>query len=318
MIYLYNETTKPQWDIVEKNNTFFRLENQTNKRFGIDFLKGDLSRESFNLDVLDTVNDVSLNTLFNGTTTVVFEKKALTPFIINGLNYNTDIIIATFDLSDGRRILNHRVRNGNVYSYMYDVNYGVFTIIFSLNTREDSPSIQEIFKDNENKMIFRRVIYFNGKNKEYGISYRALDIDRVPKQGEKGYININDESIDNGRNIKIRCYTPNRPTYTFILTNREKQDEVTDLLANKYKITENKHINLLILDNMETIRDTMKNLHEHDHIKAVTFYVDDYNTEQLRENIEEVVEDLINTKCGSYFNKVFAMANDGLISRIKV
>lgn len=318
MIYVYNETMKPQWKVVEKNQTFLRLENQLNKRFGIDIYKGDLTIDDFNSGVLDSVNDTNIKTLLDISTTVVFEKKALSPFILTNMKYNNDIIIASFDISDGRKILNHRVRNGNVYAYTYDVSRGVFTIIFSLNIREESPSIQEIFKDANENIIYRRVIYFNSRSREYGISYREIDIDRVPKQGEKGYINITDESIDNGRNINIRTYTPNRPTYTFIITNVEKKDEVVELLENKYHITESKQINLITIDNIENIRDTMKNLREHDHIKAVTFYVDDYNTEELRENIEEVIEDLINTKCGSYFNKVFAMANDGLISRIRV
>ena len=317
MIYIYNETAKAQWKIYEKNSSFLRLENKFDRKLGFDIRDIGLEREDFSDDALGTTNNTKITMLCDKKTSVVFERKALLPFVIAGDKYNTDVIIATFDLSDGRRILNHRIREGNVYTYSYDLENQTFTVIFTLNTGKRSPSIQEIFRDEEHKMIYRKVIYWNDRQEEYGVNSRELTIAKLPPKGERGYINVNDESIDNGNGINIRCYTPSRPTWTVIVTKPSKVDDAKKILEERYHMTDNR-LNLIVAKDSKELRDEARSLREKEHVKAVTYFIDNVDCEKLRADIDNYAAEIENNKFGTYFNKIFALTNDGMVSRLKV
>lgn len=313
MLFIFNETSKSQWKVSEKNPSFLRLENKQFPHLGFDILSRDIKLEDFNKDALDTSNSTKdLREAMSLPTAIRFETRGFKPFVIASKNeYNADIILASFDLEDDLRLINHFTKFAYVYDAIYDFDKHILHIIFSLNHTKPNSYLQEVFTDAKDEYVFRRCFRWNEREGKYTVNSRSMKIADVPKKGERGYFNTNDYST-NHTVYNISKYRPARPTNTVIIFKPSKVDECKKLLEDCKCHTE--RMNIMVAE--KNFRKDIKNATERQHISAVTYYIDDMTSEEIREHRDEVLKNLSENRFANFFKLVYALGTDGKIIKL--
>lgn len=116
MIYLFNETNSPLWDVVEKNEQFFRIglrhkSEEERQSFGIDLTKGEFNIGDFFLDVLEenvvTSPAKKVWALSTACFTLCYNNKSGLPFLkcVEESSFTYDLFILTYSIPDGMNMV---------------------------------------------------------------------------------------------------------------------------------------------------------------------------------------------------------------------
>lgn len=319
MIYLYNEYNTAKWEVVKKNDHFFRLQLIDSPVFGINIRADeDIREDSFKQDALNATNDVyNANLLLALPTSVRFDNRSLRPSIRKADDkYNSDIYVVSYDITSGDRIINALTKKAFVYDYLYDYDKEQLHVIFSLNNRQDNTFMELIFMDKAGKNVILRHFMNQTKyqNKPCMIS-KSMSLDNSIKRGERGYINPTDYA-KGSTEFMIRKYVPLRPTKLVITQTDAEIETAKNLIHDNFHFDPSTLEIVSMEGKEENLREEMRKFVYDQSLSCVTFFVSDHDKEDLKKN-KEAKDDLLENKFGKLFTNVLALCNDGWIIRVK-
>ena len=336
MIYIYNESSYDQWQLVKRNDFFSGIENKVNSFLRMSIKHGDMFDESYYGDIAikntvpKTSNEknrgerVSLPKFSVDNTLVVFDKKSGSPLVLkaNG-DKNVDVIFATFDMSngefEGKYLRNYKLFNGNVYDFDYDVDLGITTLIFSLHNIKDSSGGVDLvwgFKDRPNIMHTR--IYMRDDT-YYAIQHMYESMYDIPKNGKGYYIFPTLDLSDEGTKVVSIPKTETvRPYYYIICTKPNRQESLEKILRGKFKTDDiSRKANIVATANTKECREELCRLAQKERVRAVTYYIHNTVASKVEEDKEAFYEDLKRKKFAGHFPKVSVLTMDGKVTHLR-
>lgn len=327
MLYIYNENPEAQWEVYEKNSSFFRIANKSCERFGIDMLQDGIDITDFNQDALQTKNNLGMPVLMmDKPTMVLFERKKLRPFLKKASEKNAqDFIFASFDIRDGRRVINQYSKNAYIYLVRYDYFKHQFHMIFRLEHNKEKlldnnakTFLQTIFMDKEKEHVSLRHFHYNPVYDQYKCVYKTMRIEGMPPKDHHSYIDTTDRSRgDDGTIYDFRKYIPAKPSALIFLTNGDGGTETCkNFLRNMYRVDPSKYT-FVSNDDTGNLRDKLKSLIEIEHLSAVTYFIDNMGYDEMKEKRHDIREQIDRDYFGLFFNTVMVMSGlDGKILRL--
>lgn len=336
MIYIYNESSYDQWQLVKRNDFFSGIENKVNTFLKMSIKHQDMFDETYYGDIAikNTIPKVATEknraeklavSKFNiDNTLVVFDKKSGSPLILKSNDdKNVDIIFATFDMSngdfDGKYLRNYKMFNVNVYEFDYDVDLGIITLIFSLRKLKDSNGGIDLvwgFKDRSDIMHTR---IFMRDDSYYAVQNMYKSIDAVPKN-PKGYPIFPTKDFSEGGTVSVTVPKTDliRPYYYIICTKPNRQESLEKILREKFKREDISHkANIVATSNTRECREQLRKLATKDKIRAVTYYIHNTVASKIEEDKEAFYEELRTKKFAGLFSKVSVLTMDGKITHLR-
>jgi hypothetical protein len=327
MILVYNETENPIWELREKNNNYLQVINKQTSECSISILRKDVVDDELKKESLDSINDLNnLKVFYSGNTAVRFDRWQLRPFIRKaGNDFNTNVVLASIDISDGRRLLNIRNYNAYIYSYYYNYEKKQLFIIFSMNESISKACLELLFENEEgqpdNPRVFLKVFHLSYGSHELKITSRNRRKNDIPPIGNPGYIAYSDHTVDK-YNYYQRNYLPMRLTQLMIFLKRGQKDYfLTDELIKKNRVHPNQ---MIIIEPPEegefNLRNTIRDLIETKRITAVTYIDPEKQIEDARvdkETYQAFKKNILVDNYGDYFTHVFFMDGEQKICLLK-
>ena len=320
MIQLYNENEFPVWEMKQTSDKYHRIQTRVEPFFGIDVYSENLDMSKFNLSNLDTINDFKEPVVFySGNTSQSFESKRLYPYIKDGNgNYNSNIVIAAFDMTDGRRLINHYSRYAYLYAAHYDYAKKQLYMIFAFNTGNDPERkcyLENVFMSEDGKMAYMRHFYLN-KGNIYVVA-KQMDMENPIERGKKGYIVTTDLSINDGKDYAFKLFVPLKPTKNVFTFDSGNNETVINIYNERYNYTSD-NVNIISISNENgdsTFRETAKNLAVESKVAAITYFVD--RPREAVTDDQELANEILNKYCGKFFSHVMVLCNDGFVVKIR-
>lgn len=326
MFYLLDTTSGDEkaFEIIKKDDLWTRVQYKAHPKFGIgvltredfsfdDFI--DLNGEEYAKDILVKLTDIPVTASFN--------RKTLAPYIMKANKFENDIFIAAFDCGD-MELVNHSIRFTNLIDYYQDKKRGRMILIFTMRRgyRDDYgyTSISESFMKNvDGKQHWLSYCVTYEPSTASFIALKNTVTTTPGQKPDKKHVPIRmnkNIQIENG-NVRLRKYYPSRPTWTVILTQASKEQEVRDVLESRYNMKD-KRLNLVVAKSNEMLKQVVGKL-RHDNITAVTYYIDKFeNTQEVRKNLDSVRESIDTNFYGDQFQKTFVLSPNGDATYIRV
>lgn len=309
MIFIYNQTNHPQWTVTDKTEKFARIHTVADNKFGLDIFKtNDVADEVAHMEVSNEFGHrFEISKVLNVKTTLRFDHRHYNPFVMpSNDGYNTDVLLLSISLEDGKDLINYYSRDAFIYAYKIDKEHEVFHAIISLNTRQILPFVQFITRSDLNRDVVNRLmIRYSDRRYSYEIVNSVMNTLDVPPRGQKGYFDISDKRNEEGV-CEIRTYRPARHTHT-IARLSEISDELYAKVADRFHITER---SAKVLDQRE-----LRVYAQKQRISAITYIVD-FDANTVKNNRDEVIERL--AKLGyHYYRTIMVITNDLKIIRMK-
>lgn len=324
MIYMYNENHSAQWQLTEmKSPEYARVELINKPEVGMIFHIRDQKAMDYFKQENISITDCAFTTvpILDANTSIMFNKKNLRPTINfeETEKYNRDIYFASFDISNGERVINSPSRGAYIYAYHYDYENHQLHLIFSMNTvRVERPYLEVILMDDEKKKVYLRHFMIGKRNNEPCVVSRVMDMDGSIQQGERGYIRTNDYSINEGKDYRFHIYIPLRPTRLLVLDTEDQTETVKNLIAENFNTKTDNSVFLYTSGlSEEDLRSQVKEYVFGERFEVATYYMPEITHEEFKENREPHTETILHEKQGELFNIVFALCNDGWVVRVK-
>jgi hypothetical protein len=314
MILVYNENENPQWELVKKNNFFIRINNK-NCNFGLDLLSKEISESEIDTEALANNNELRApKVVLNKNTIIRYDKIKLQPYIrTSQSDFNTDIILASFDISAGERLINHSAYGVYISQFEYDYEKHQLHVIISIDSTVENPYLEFYFMNKSENVAALHCLIYDSKTKEFKAIYRSKAINAIPPKGSRGYINTNDRSIDKTK-YNIRCYIPSRPTNNIVINDPDEKNFICNTLIEKFKLNPEK-TNFIL--SKEDLKASLKDLVRYHGFVGITYYDGSKTAEEVKESRDTYLDKLNEEKFAKYFNVVFVMTNDGRVTRLK-
>lgn len=315
MIQLFNETENPVWELKKTSEKYCRIQTRTEPRFGIDIYMENIDMDKFDMDVLNTINDFKAPvTLYEGSTSQHFESKRLFPYIKAGSkNFGSTIVLAAFDISDGKRLINHYSRFAYLYDAYYDFDKKQLYMIFSFNNTPNPDRrcyLENVFISADDKTASMKHFYLN--RGEVQIVSKQMSMENPIEKGKKGYIVTIDMSVNNGKGYNFRLFVPNKPTRNIFIEHEDLKDRVLELNAERYgHSAENTFVTVI----NDGFREEAKRLSTEEKIGAVTYFIDKTKDEIVDD--QEIKSKILNEYCGKFFKYVMVFCSDGSVFRLR-
>lgn len=315
MIQLFNETENPVWEMKKTSEKYYRIQTRNEPHFGIDIYADDIDIDKFDKSVLDTINDFKAPvTLYNGSTSQHFESKRLFPFIKAGKNnFNSTVVIAAFDISDGRRLINHYSRFAYLYDAYYDFDRKQLFMIFSFNNTPDPNRrcyLENVFESEDGKVASMKHFYLN--RGQVQIVTKQMSLENPIEKGKRGYIVTDDLSTNGGKCYNFKLFVPTKPTRNIFIESEDVREKMLEINRDKYGHNPDNTFVTVIDDNF---REEAKRLSTENKIGAVTYYIDKPR-EEVNEN-QEILNKILNEYCGKFFRYIMILCSDGSVIRFR-
>ena len=315
MIQLFNETQNPVWELKKTSEKYYRIQTRNEPHFGIDIYAENIDIDKFDQNVLDTINDFKAPvTLYSGSTSQHFESKRLFPFIKAGNgNFNSTVVIAAFDINDGKRLINHYSRFAYLYDAYYDFDRKQLYMIFSFNNTPDPERrcyLENVFESADGKYASMKHFYLN--RGEVSIVSKQMSLENPIEKGKKGYIVTVDMSTNNGKGYNFKLFVPSKPTRNIFIENEDIKDRMFEINQNRYGYSPESTFVTIIDDNF---REEAKRLSTEEKIGAVTYFIDKPR-EEISGN-QELTSKILNEYCGKFFKYIMILCNDGSVIRLR-
>lgn len=309
MIFIYNQTNHPQWTVTDKTEKFARIHTLADNKFGLDIFKtNDAVDEILRMEVGNEFGHrFEISKVLNIKTTLRFDYRHYNPFVMPSYDgYNTDVLLLSISLEDGKDLINYYSRDAFIYAYKIDKENDVFHAIISLNTRQTLPFVQFITRNDMNRDVVNRLmIRYSDRRYSYEIINSVMNTIDVPPRGQKGYFDISDKRNEEGV-CEIRTYRPAHHTHTVVRLS-EISDELFTKVVDHYHITDR---TAKVVDQRE-----LRTYAKKQHLSAVTYIVD-FDANTVKTNRDEVIERL--GKLGyRYYRTIMVITNDLKTIRMK-
>ena len=315
MILVYNENENSQWELTNRNNSFIRINNK-NCSFGLDLLADEFSESDFDINVLNSTDELrGPKVALTKNTIIRYDKIKLQPFIRASKNeFNTDVILASFDISAGERLINHSAFGIYISAFMYDYANKQLHAILSVDATAKNSFLELYFMSKDDSIAILRCLTYDSAEKRFKAIYRNKSINNIPPKGSKGYINTTDRSIDKYK-YNLKCYIPSRPTYNVVISDLDQKNIICNALVERYKLNPEK-TNFIVATGAD-LKVSIKDLVRYHGYVGITYYEPEMTVEEIKENRESYLATLNEEKYAKYFNVVFVMTNDGRVTRLK-
>ena len=327
MIMIYNETENPMWELSEKNENYLQISNKLVPSFGIEVYRENFDKDKISEKALKTVNSLSdLSIAYKENTVVRFDRWQLTPLIRSAEgDFNTDIILASFDLNeDTRRLINLRNYHSYIYDFFYDYKNHHLFVIFSLNKTVQNACVEVLFEKETNEegnpLVFLKVFHLDRNKRTMRVSSRARNLKDIPDRGKPGYIRYEDRSIDKYE-FKVRPYMPIRLTHCAIITEKDDRGFLTEEIIKENRINPE---NMIIIEPPEegefAMRSILKDTVEIHRTTAITYILPKIKKDDITsspDKFEEFKEHILKDMYGDFFTRVLVMDGDKEVFIIK-
>lgn len=308
MIYIYNQTNKPQWNVIDKAERFARIATVDDAKFGIDIFKtAGMEDAVMRIDLSDEFGHrFDIVKVSDLTTTIRFDHRHFNPFIMPvEEGNNTDILLISVSLDEGKEMINYFSRDAFVYYYKIDAEHDVMHFVVSFNVNEQMPFIQFILRGYDRDMVTRVMVRYSDRRNAYEVTNTTIAKIEVPAKGQRGYFDTSDRRLEDGTH-PIHVYRPARPTHTIVKLD-DVTDEQMDRIKHRYHLTDRSAKFVAPRE--------LRNYARKTRISAVT-YVINKDTKSIIDNKDEVIESL--AKLGVHFYRtVNVVSNEGKVIRIK-
>lgn len=314
MLYLYNENDNPVWELKSDDSRFLRLQLIERPEFGINIQNRDIKKEDFNMAVLESTNNVyDVNRLADFNSSIHFDVKSLRPTIMHSdEKYNSDIYIASFDITDGSRVINLVTSKAYIYNSLYDYDAKMLHVIFSLNKKADKTFLEFIFEDKDKKNVFIRHFMINAKSNLPKVVARSMSLSNPIERGKRGHINPTDHA--NGTKYNIKRYVPLRPTKLIFFDKNEDKEAMCNAITSTFKY-DMERSELQCLEGSD-VREVVKGWVYNKNYRCATYYVPEKNREEIRADAD-FRKSLLDDKYAKLFDVVLVLCNDSWVVRIK-
>lgn len=131
MIYVYNETDQPQWEILEKNNSFFHI-GIPDTYFGIDILKNNTTIKDYDADILSVISSKYLQMVSTLAYSVFTNNKSGYPSLkpVDAPNeYSSDLYLLTYKIPEGLKVIKEKTNKFITQYVSVDYKHGILSII---------------------------------------------------------------------------------------------------------------------------------------------------------------------------------------------
>ena len=314
MIQLYNETENPVWEIRKSSDKYLRIQTRVEPHFGIDVYTEGIDVDKIDESVLDTINDFkSPVTLYTGNTSQHFESKRLFPYVkASSKNFGSVIVLAAFDISDGKRLINHYSRFAYLYDAYYDYSRKQLYMIFSFNNTPDPDRrcyLENVFMSADGNVATMKHFYVN--RGEVSIVSKQMNMNTPVEKGKKGYIVTIDLSINDGKGYKFKKFIPTKPTRNIFIEHADLKEKMFEINQSRYGYNPESTF-VTVID--ENFRNEALRLSTEEKIGAVTYFIDRPRDEVI--NNQELSNKILNEYCGKFFKYVMILCNDGSTIRL--
>lgn len=175
MIYMFNESDYPVWDVIEKNDKFFNVglipKNADDKNpLGIDIVKNGLTIDNFFVDVLDkevaeskpktlwSLGDIQFNLCYNSRTGLPFLKPAF-----NTLRPHNDLYLIAYKLPEDAELIYEKPNRFTVLYTEEDKERGMVYII-AVAKEDTKPFYYLTYKKTDGTIITKHIVTMKGSN----------------------------------------------------------------------------------------------------------------------------------------------------------
>ena len=320
MICVYNDTEQPQWELITVNKNISKF-TTIDRTCGVDIVNNDFALDLPNLSTVKEMCDsFDVEILSYSDTAMRFEIASMYPIIRSGKdNFNSDIILVSIDISDGLKLINHKIAGMFIYAYSYSLAEKRLHLVIGATELKDRNSYCELyFKSANDKFIIMRCLIYDKDFRSYKIITRMKAIDKNPEKGKRGHIDTRDYSVDGTYTIKP--YLPLRPGNKIIVPNMECVENLSEGIAKKYKIT-TKRIEFIDKTSDEMIQ-RVRWLVRYGGYKAITIYDDSKSFDEMKAllaktNYADYLAEYSDMFKHKYFDIIFLICNDMKTIRLK-
>ena len=303
MIYTYNETDIPFWDVVDKNEHFYRIKTKSSdikNGFGIDIIKRATKFDDFFMDVLEeqvitkpdkmmwALGAMSFNLCYNNKTGMPFLKP---DFAENEFAY--DLFILTYKMDEGYKITNEKSSRFSVLYTENDTENQAIHII-AVARPMNNPFFYLTFSTDDGENYITKHLVTLKREGTVQVFINHMTKEEVDVSNYRSVI-IGKKNIDH---IKIaHTLAP----YGLIIYPEDRKD-VYDICAIKYR--KNPKHTKYVNQNAVNLYKLLKECKSRDRYSAATFYVD-------KPYAEITEEDLTAVKYTNLFKRVNFLCSDG-------
>lgn len=131
MIYVFNETDQPQWNVIDKNASFLHI-GSPYSFFGIDILKNNTGLADYTMDILNVTNSKNLQIASTLAFSVFTNNKSGYPSLkpIDAPNeYSSDLYLISYKLDAGLQVIKEKANKFTIQYIQPDYQHGVLNII---------------------------------------------------------------------------------------------------------------------------------------------------------------------------------------------
>lgn len=273
MIYFYNETDIPLWEIVDKNEYFYRIklkQPDAKNGFGIDIIKNKLAMDSFFLEVLEdevaAKPDKIMWALGAMSFGVCYNNKTGLPFLKpedEENEYTYDLFILSYKLDEGYTIVNEKANRFSILYANEDKENGIIHLV-AIARPSNNPFFYLTFatEDGENYITKHLVTV----KREGTVNLFINHMTKAEVEASKYKSIIMGRKTLNG--IKI---SNTRVPYGIIVYPGDREDVLETCYKRYHK---NPKFTKFIDQNSDKLEAKLKECKNKGHYTAATFYVD--------------------------------------------
>lgn len=304
MIYFYNETDLPLWEIVDKNEYFYRIKlangDQAKNGFGIDIIKNKMPMDSFFTEVLEdsiaerpdkimwALGAMVFNVCYNNKTGLPFLKPEE-----EQSEYTYDLFILTYKLDEGYKIINEKSNRFSVLYVKEDKEHGAIHVV-AIARPSNSPFFYLTLATEDGESYITK--HLVTVKREGTVNMFINHMTRQEVEGSKYKSIIMGKKAHAG--IKI---SNTRVPYGVIVCPTDRED-IMEICHKKYH--KNPKFTKFIDQASENLDAKLKECKNKGHYTAATFYVD----KPYNELVEADVAGITQT---SMFARVNFLCSDG-------
>ena len=173
MIYMFNESDVPVWDVIEKNDKFFNVglipkSHEEKNIFGIDIVKNGLTIDDFFVDVLDdsvakskkktlwSLGDIQFNLCHNSRTGLPFLKPAF-----NVTRPHNDLYVIAYSIPEGAELIYERP---NKFSVLYTKEEDGMVYIIGIAKADAKPFYYLTYRKPDGSIITKHIVTMKSTN----------------------------------------------------------------------------------------------------------------------------------------------------------
>lgn len=312
MIYLYNESNEPIWNLIDKNDKFFRVEivpkyENDKDVIGIDIVKNQLTIDDFFMDVLDPevakLKNKSLWALIDAQFNLVYNSRSGLPFIKpsdNTRRTHHDLYLLAYKIPEETHLVFVKSNRFNVLYTHTDDERGMIYVI-AVAKPDAKPFFYLTFADDKGMYIETKHILVVKATNEVAVFSKQYTWEEA--------INSSFATTIFGRNVGEFAGPNEIPLgkvmvpYSIIVYPFDKEYIRKDICEDRY-VRNPKYTNYIDA-NAKNIKNQIRKLTSIGY-NAATFYIDKSSTE-----ITEA--DMKDCPCVWMFKRFNFMCNDGKI-----